>query len=85
MASRNLQSLKSAYLPIENVKEYNSKIYDSLMQILNTPGKSDDIKEKATGAIFTFMKGIKDAEELGVDWLQKGFIHTKDNSEKSLY
>ena len=68
VASRNLKGLKTTYLPIENIKEYKSKIYSTLMQILMSE-KSSDIKEKTLGTIMDFMKGDKDAEELGVDWL----------------
>jgi len=55
------------------------------MQIINSPDKENDIKEKASMALFVFMRGNKDAEELGVNWLQKGFIHPKADSTKSLF
>ena len=38
------------------------------MQIM-TSEKSNDLKEKTLGPLYDFMKGNKDAEELGVDWL----------------
>lgn len=37
-------ALKTAYLPLENMQQYNSKISNSMMQILNSPNKSFEIR-----------------------------------------
>lgn len=83
VASSNLKNLKTAYLPLEHIREYKAKTYGALMQIL-TSEKADELKEKALFTLYDFMRGSKDAEELGVDWLSKGFIHSKKENSKKL-
>lgn len=43
LASHHLKSLKTAYLPIENLSEYSKKMYTALMEIM-TSDKSNEIK-----------------------------------------
>ena len=45
----------------------------------------DDVKEKVALALFEYLKGIPEAEELGQSWLAHGYIHTREDSNKKLY
>ena len=61
-----MKNIKIAYLPVDSRDVYGKKIYNTLMQIMEEPKKSKDIKEKTVIALYDFMRGDKDAEELGV-------------------
>jgi len=75
-ALMNLHALKSAYLPIKNIKSYKTQLYKMLMEFVHKD-IPPSLKERITDSLFEFTLGDKEAEELGASWLESGFIHTK--------